>query len=78
MMKKDANLAGLLAQSIEAKLPFVLQILNHSDDDISECVSDYCSHYISILKVMKIQTREHQSNVEVNSNKLSYLHNQVK
>jgi len=64
MIKKDANLAGLLAQSIEAKLPFVLQILNHSDDDISECVSDYCSHYISILKVMKIQTREHQSNVE--------------
>ncbi len=54
----------LIAQSIESKLQFVLLLLNHSDDDISECVTDYCMHYISMLKVIKIQTREQQGNIE--------------
>lgn len=41
--------------SLENKLPYVLVLLNHSDDDISESVSEYCMHYISML-------RQNQSN----------------
>ena len=64
--KKDTNSANLIAQSIESKLSFVLLLLNHSDDDISECVTEFCMHYISMLKVAKIQNREQQMYIEVN------------
>ena len=49
---------------LETKIPFVLQILNHTDDDISESVSEYCMHYISYLKQSKIQTLEQKTNIE--------------
>lgn len=62
--KKEQNLALVLAQCLENKLSFVLQILNHTDDDISESVVDYCQHYVSILKTTKIQSREQQNNIE--------------
>jgi hypothetical protein len=58
-------LANECIQCLENKIPYVLQIFNHTDDDISESVSEYCMHYISILKNTKIQTREQQTNIEV-------------
>lgn len=63
--KKEPDVGVLLFKCIETKMPYVLQILNHSDDDISESVSEFCMHYISCLKVNKIQTREQQTNIEV-------------
>ena len=63
--KKEHLLANECIQCLENKIPFVLQIFNHTDDDISESVSEYCMHYISILKNIKIQTREQQTNIEV-------------
>lgn len=63
--KKEPELSASLFRSLEEKLPFVLRLLNHTDDDISECVSEYCMHYISILKINKLQTREQQANIEV-------------
>ena len=63
--KKEPDLSLEFFKSIENKIPFALQLLNHSDDDISECVSEYCMNYISILKINKIQSREQQSNIEV-------------
>jgi len=62
--KKDPNTGFLIFQCLESKLPFVLYLLNHTDDDISECVTEYCMHYISLLKVNKIQNREQQANIE--------------
>jgi hypothetical protein len=67
--KKDPNSAYLIAQSIESKLSFVLLLLNHSDDDISECVTEFCMHYISMLKVTKIQNREQQTYIEASKTK---------
>lgn len=63
--RKEPETASLLAQSIELKLPFVLLLLNHADDDISECVSEYCMHYIGILKQNKMLTRDQQTSIEV-------------
>lgn len=62
--KKEPNIALVLAQCLENKLSFVLQILNHTDDDISESVVEFCMHYVSILKATKIQSREQQNNIE--------------
>jgi exportin-T len=62
--KKEPQKAVLLMQCLETKFSYVLNILSHIDDDISESVNEYCTHYISILKVMKIQSREQQSNIE--------------
>jgi exportin-T len=63
-VKKPDTGSQELFVSLEKKLPYVLILLNHSDDDISESVSEYCMHYISILKVNKIQTREQQGHIE--------------
>jgi exportin-T len=63
--KKEPDVGVLLFKCIETKMPYVLRILNHSDDDISESVSEFCMHYISCLKINKIQTREQQTNIEV-------------
>lgn len=73
--RKEPDTANLLAQSIELKLPFVLLLLNHADDDISECVSEYCMHYIGILKQNKMLTREQQANIE---NMLNIIINKTK
>jgi hypothetical protein len=61
---KEEGLNEALFKSMQEKLPFVLKLLNHSDDDISESVSEYCVHYISMLKLNKLQTREQQANIE--------------
>ncbi len=62
--KKDPNGALLQFECLENKIKYVLQILSHSDDDVSESVNEYCMHYISILKVMKIQSQEQMSRIE--------------
>lgn len=62
--KKEQDKAMLVFQCLESKMPYVLQLLAHSDDDISESAYEYCIHYVSVLKLTKIQTREQQHNVE--------------
>lgn len=62
--KKEPLLANECVECLQNKIPYVLQVFNHTDDDISESVSEYCMHYISILKTTKIQTREQQSHIE--------------
>lgn len=54
----------LQMKCMESKIPYVLQLLNHTDDDICESVSDYCMHYIAYLKVNKITTLEQKTNIE--------------
>lgn len=54
----------MIFKSIEEKLPFGLRLLNHTDDDISESVFEFCMHYVSMLKVMKVQTQQQQANIE--------------
>jgi exportin-T len=54
----------LVFQCLENKIHYVLQLLAHTDDDIAESVYEYCIHYIGILKIVKIQTRDQQHHVE--------------
>ena len=63
--KKEPELAAALAKCLESKMPHALRLFNHSDDDISESVSDYCMHYISVLKVSsQLRTRDQEAYIE--------------
>ena len=62
--KKSDTGSQELFVSLENKLPYILILLNHPDDDISEAVSEYCMHYISILKVVRMQSREQSTHIE--------------
>jgi len=64
VQKKEPDISELIFKSIEEKLPFALRLLNHTDDDISESVFEYCMHYISMLKVTKVQTQQQQTHIQ--------------
>lgn len=61
--QKEADVSELVFKSIEEKLPFALRLLNHTDDDISESVFEFCMHYVSMLKVTKVHTQQQQANI---------------
>jgi exportin-T len=62
--QKQLDAAHELFISLEKKLPYALVLLNHSDDDISESVTEYCMHYISILKTNKLKHLEQKTHIE--------------
>jgi hypothetical protein len=55
----------MIFAALEDKISYVLCLLSHSDDDISESVSDYCQNYIILLKHTKVQTEIQKKNIEV-------------
>ena len=65
LSKKDPNSAAIIFTALEDKIRFVLLLLSHSDDDISESVSDYCQNYIILLKHTKIQNEIQKKHIEV-------------
>jgi hypothetical protein len=65
LCKKDPNSASIIFTALEDKITFVLLLLSHSDDDISESVSDYCQNYIILLKHIKIQNEIQKKHIEV-------------
>lgn len=42
--------AGATLQALEAKVPLLLQLLMHEDDDISANVVGFCYDYLHVLK----------------------------
>lgn len=51
-------------QSIESKVPLMLQLLIHEDDDISSNIIGFCYEYLHILKQLEILSDQQKANVE--------------
>ncbi|XP_040200029.1 exportin-T [Rana temporaria] len=51
-------------QSIESKVPLMLQLLIHEDDDISSNIIGFCYEYLHILKQLVMLTDQQKANVE--------------
>ncbi|XP_063783635.1 exportin-T isoform X1 [Pseudophryne corroboree] len=50
--------------SIESKVPLMLQLLVHEDDDISSNIIGFCYEYLHILKQLVLLSEQQKANVE--------------
>uniref|UniRef100_A0A674B8W6 Exportin-T n=1 Tax=Salmo trutta TaxID=8032 RepID=A0A674B8W6_SALTR len=50
--------------AIEAKVPLLLQLLVHDDDDISANIVGFCYDYLNVLKQFPLLTDQQKTNVE--------------
>lgn len=57
----NANDAAETLQAMEAKVPLLLQLLVHEDDDISANIVGFCYEYLHVLKQVRPKLRLHQS-----------------
>lgn len=51
-------------RAIEAKVPLLLQLLVHDDDDISANIVGFCYDYLNVLKQFPLLTDQQKTNVE--------------
>ncbi|XP_068442409.1 exportin-T [Clinocottus analis] len=51
-------------QAVEAKVPLLLQLLAHEDDDISANIVGFCHEYLQVLKQLPQLTDQQKSNIE--------------
>uniref|UniRef100_A0A7N5ZS84 Exportin-T n=1 Tax=Anabas testudineus TaxID=64144 RepID=A0A7N5ZS84_ANATE len=51
-------------QAIEAKVPLLLQLLVHEDDDISANIVGFCYEYLHVLKQLPQLTEQQKANIE--------------
>jgi len=47
---KDVANARITADALEAKLPYLLQFLANSDDDVSGTIAPFANEYVALLK----------------------------
>ncbi|KAL7857762.1 hypothetical protein AOLI_G00178640 [Acnodon oligacanthus] len=60
----DVKVAAETLQALEAKVPLMLQLLIHEDDDISANIVGFCYDYLHILKQLPLLTDQQKNNVE--------------
>ncbi|KAG8578020.1 hypothetical protein GDO81_010357 [Engystomops pustulosus] len=60
----DMKSAQDTLQSIESKVPLMLQLLIHEDDDISSNIIGFCYEYLHILKQLVLLSDQQKANVE--------------
>ncbi|KAM4038126.1 exportin-T isoform 1-T1 [Anomaloglossus baeobatrachus] len=60
----DLKSAQDTLQSIESKVPLMLQLLIHEDDDISSNIIGFCYEYLHILKQLVLLSDQQKANVE--------------
>ncbi|XP_075712993.1 exportin-T isoform X1 [Rhinoderma darwinii] len=60
----DMKSAQDTLQSIESKVPLMLQLLIHEDDDISSNIIGFCYEYLNILKQLVLLSNQQKANVE--------------
>ncbi|XP_069485879.1 exportin-T isoform X2 [Ambystoma mexicanum] len=60
----DLKSAQETLQSIETKVPLMLRLLVHEDDDISTNIVGFCYDYLQILKQLTLLSDEQKVNVE--------------
>uniref|UniRef100_A0A1A8EQ40 Exportin-T n=2 Tax=Nothobranchius korthausae TaxID=1143690 RepID=A0A1A8EQ40_9TELE len=51
-------------QAVEAKVPLLLQLLVHEDDDISSNIVGFCYDYLNVLKQLPQLTEQQKANIE--------------
>lgn len=51
-------------QAVEAKVPLMLQLLVHEDDDISANIVGFCYEYLHVLKQLPQLTDQQKTNIE--------------
>lgn len=50
----DLKVAAETLQALEAKIPIMLQLLTHEDDDISANIVAFCYEYLHVLKQVNL------------------------
>ncbi|XP_076862993.1 exportin-T [Brachyhypopomus gauderio] len=60
----DVKVAAETLQALEAKVPLMLQLLIHEDDDISANIVAFCYDYLHVLKQLPLLTDQQKNNAE--------------
>ncbi|TSK13525.1 Exportin-T [Bagarius yarrelli] len=60
----DMKVTAETLQALEAKIPLMLQLLMHEDDDISANIVGFCYDYLHVLKQLPLLTDQQKSNIE--------------
>ncbi|KAK1789617.1 hypothetical protein P4O66_015520 [Electrophorus voltai] len=60
----DVKVATETLQALEAKVPLLLQLLVHEDDDISANIVGFCYDYLHVLKQLLLLTDQQKNNAE--------------
>ncbi|XP_043086682.1 exportin-T [Puntigrus tetrazona] len=60
----DVKVSGEPLRAVEAKVPLMLQLLIHEDDDISANIVGFCYDYLHVLKQLPALNEQQKSNVE--------------
>ncbi|XP_057180131.1 exportin-T [Triplophysa rosa] len=60
----DGKVATETLGSLEAKVPLMLQLLIHEDDDISANIVGFCYDYLQVLKQLPALSDQQKSNIE--------------
>ncbi|XP_051546507.1 exportin-T isoform X1 [Myxocyprinus asiaticus] len=60
----DVKVTEETLRTLEAKVPLMLQLLIHEDDDISANIVGFCYDYLHVLKQLPALTDQQKSNVE--------------
>lgn len=68
----DMKVAAETLQALEAKIPLMLQLLMHEDDDISANIVCFCYDYLHVLK--QVQCKHARAHTETSELLLDCLH----
>ncbi|XP_028811003.1 exportin-T isoform X2 [Denticeps clupeoides] len=60
----DVKVAAETLRALEAKVPLLLQLLVHEDDDISANIVGFCYDYLHVLKQLPLLTDQQKANIE--------------
>ncbi|XP_062374318.1 exportin-T isoform X1 [Sardina pilchardus] len=60
----NVKVATETLRALEAKVPLMLQLLVHEDDDISANIVGFCYEYLHVLKQLPLLTDQQKANVE--------------
>ncbi|XP_051974310.1 exportin-T [Xyrauchen texanus] len=60
----DGKVSAETLRALEAKVPLMLKLLIHEDDDISANIVGFCYDYLHVLKQLPVLTDQQKSNVE--------------
>lgn len=60
----DAKVVAETLRALEAKVPLMLQLLIHEDDDISANIVGFCYDYLHVLKQLPALSDQQKSNIE--------------
>uniref|UniRef100_A0AAY5JYE2 Exportin-T n=1 Tax=Esox lucius TaxID=8010 RepID=A0AAY5JYE2_ESOLU len=60
----DVKVAAETLRALEAKVPLLIKLLVHEDDDISANIVGFCYDYLHVLKQLPLLTDQQKANVE--------------